>query len=54
MTLININRISHIKDSKLNQNNQINKQGVTVAAFRGCRNKKSGIGPQKGVRRAWA
>ena len=29
MSLININHISHIKDSKLNQNNQINKQGVT-------------------------
>jgi len=29
MSLININHISHIKDSKLNQNNQINKKGVT-------------------------
>jgi len=29
MSLINMNHISHIKDSKLNQNNQINKKGVT-------------------------
>ena len=29
MSLININHITHIKDSKLNQNNQINKQGIT-------------------------
>ena len=34
MSLININHISHIKDSKLNQNNQINKPNQFIHKWR--------------------